>query len=794
MSENLKITTSQNLYEMLKTHEIVIPIIQRDYAQGRNNINVKEIRENFINDILKKLLKNKKLKLSFVYGTEEGNQYVPYDGQQRLTLVFLMMLYFSEYAEENISELSKFSYRTRDFSVDFCKYITSADGFFKNNKLSEIDQKENALKEVIQNDINFFSAWLSDPTVYSMIVVLQTIHTLFYELPLSEGITDKKQQASDFINKLKNGYLFFDWCTLNASDSIYVKMNGRGKTLSAFDNFKNTLFGVLNELRAKETEDSPKLKFLENFEQKMDSDWTDLFWQYRSNFVDNNTENVNIASAMMNFFYFAFEYRNVAKNKKFFFGNGEAVRWLDENKIVSFLSIFKTTFRDNDLNIDDYIWLSKILDILSQRLKSNINIPITNPISQKIFFDEKKLFVSLGTHTDRYDYESHITAAIYYSYLIHASKFDETGLLIKVSDSHKEEWAEFIININQTVQFFNSHFNDLVNDKKVYVAIDSIINKVFAASEIGDLVSAVSKITQKDVDEWKKHFTLHADNQLQEEYEKLLLKNKDPSWSKLIAEANNIPYFNGQIYFILDSAKDDSGNVNQQLFSKFISATKALVNQTDNSKLIDDNTLRCILLSFGDYRIDSSQSFSNAKSLCENWVKGTAKYFLWKSFFDVLYSNKNVFIKKLLIALSENNNDPSETLKTCKKNCTDTNWTSIIVKYPEILNYIGQFGIIDTDTGNGNPYIITSDGVKKLVRDEHLDNYAVNIYLYGLYRDLGFKDSGNISSCLRDVWLLPTKQTIKLLGNNSYELSKDGIVIHTGSFEDILNVAEKVTF
>lgn len=773
MSENLKIATEQNLYDMLKDHEIVIPIIQRDYAQGRDNENVKEIRENFITDIFSKLSENKKLKLSFVYGTEEGNQYVPYDGQQRLTLVFLLLYYLSKFSQNHLERLSNFSYRTRDFSSDFCKYLTSNSCVFKNNPLEEIDTSENTLKETIINDINFFSAWLSDPTVYSMINVLQTIHILFNKLPLTENVSTKKEQAEDFLQKLQDGYIFFDWCTLNASDSIYVKMNGRGKTLSAFDNFKNTLYGVLNQLREKES-DEKKLKFLTNFEQKLDSDWTDLFWRYRSYLFDNNEENVNIAPAMMNFIYFLFEYKYVAKSKKFFFGKGETVRWLDENKIVSFLSIFKSAFTEEILNIDDYIWISKCLDILSLRLKNETNLPINNAISNRSLFDEKEIFIALCKQLKNYDYESHITAAFYYSYMVQASLFDENGSLIMLKDDYKQDWAEFIVNINQTVQFFNSHFNDLVNDKKIYITIESFVNKVFAISSTGDLVAAVTGINQEDIDEWKTHFVPHSEGQFQEEIEKLKLRSKEHNWTNAISQANNIPYFNGQIYFLIEASKDSNGIPNISLFTDYSKAASLLVN--DNLKLIDDNTLRCILLSFGDYRIDSKQGYSNACSLCESSVSGTAKYFLWKSFFDIFYSQRQDFVKKLLNEIKINNFDINATLQTCRNNSTANTWEGFIVRYPEILQYIGEFGVVDT-LQNSIPYVITSDGVKKLVREEHIDSFAININLYGIYRSLGFNDDGNISTNLRDIWDLPTGQSIKQTSSNTFSLLENGNTI-----------------
>ena len=74
--------------------KVEIPIIQRDYAQGRKN--AKEIRNDFLRDIFVHLNNNQPMKLSFVYGTTSGGMYVPYDGQQRLTLVYLLTLFLTK--------------------------------------------------------------------------------------------------------------------------------------------------------------------------------------------------------------------------------------------------------------------------------------------------------------------------------------------------------------------------------------------------------------------------------------------------------------------------------------------------------------------------------------------------------------------------------------------------------------------------------------------------------------------------------------------------------------------------
>lgn len=825
--DNIQITKEQTLFKMLKEHEIIIPIIQRDYAQGRNNDNVLEIRENFIKDIFKKLGDNQRLKLSFVYGTEEGSQYIPYDGQQRLTLVYLLSLYLSEYADEqtrikvnneDINFLSKFYYKTRDFSSDFCSYLTSnKDGFFVNNDIKTIpydkDHRE-SFKKAIVNDNKFFSAWLSDPTVFSMINVLQTIHLLFNNLfEDKDDIEARKSKASDFCKKLQNDYIFFDWCSLGkASDSIYVKMNGRGKMLSAFDNFKNTLYGILSEIRENENnkinelssqvgkeQDIKKLKIdlsmLKDFELKMDSKWTDLFWEYRKRFSESADDNINIAPAMMNFLYFAFEYRYSSKSKKFYFGKGEAVRWLDENKIVSFLTIFKDSFRSKTpgnapvMNIDDFIWVGKLLDVLYERLYKKEEIILENSTTKRSYFTEQELFVSLCVKNANYDYRAHAIASMYYDYLIHCSDFDENSSLIKIKDQNKEEWAQIIFNIMETVGFFNSHYNDLINDKHFYVAVSAFVERAMSISNEGSIPEVMSGMTQEEINELLQFFTLHADYQFQEEYEKWKLIKQNSNWKQEIAIAESISYYDGQIYFLIEASKDDVGNPNLSTFRNLINAADSLVDKNDGSKIVDDNKLRQLLLCFGDYRIDSKQGYSNTRSLCESSVNdGTAKYYLWRSLFDVMYSNRGEYITKVLFSLSENKNDLTKAIDNSKPNDSVENWKDIIIKYPEILKYLCPFGIVDT---SDFPCVITANQCKKQVREETIRNYGINIMLYGAFRELGNIDNGKIPTNLYNKWTLPTGQSIEQIDTNKFKLTKEEDVIFEGSFKEIINIAKR---
>ena len=83
--------------KLIYEYKIEIPIMQRDYAQGRQK--EKTVRNNFLEAIKTTLEddKTQKLNLDFVYGVvkEEKEEKIlyPLDGQQRLTTLFLLHWY-----------------------------------------------------------------------------------------------------------------------------------------------------------------------------------------------------------------------------------------------------------------------------------------------------------------------------------------------------------------------------------------------------------------------------------------------------------------------------------------------------------------------------------------------------------------------------------------------------------------------------------------------------------------------------------------------------------------------------
>ena len=81
----------QTLSELLETNIVEIPIVQRDYAQGRKDEHATLVRSNLLSDIKDAVLGvTTTLDLNFVYGKEVTGKFIPLDGQQRLTTLFLL--------------------------------------------------------------------------------------------------------------------------------------------------------------------------------------------------------------------------------------------------------------------------------------------------------------------------------------------------------------------------------------------------------------------------------------------------------------------------------------------------------------------------------------------------------------------------------------------------------------------------------------------------------------------------------------------------------------------------------
>ena len=77
--------------QLLNEQKVEIPIIQRDYAQGR--VDKEELRNNFLGALLNAIQDEREIRLDFIYGSTVNDSFQPLDGQQRLTTLFLLHWY-----------------------------------------------------------------------------------------------------------------------------------------------------------------------------------------------------------------------------------------------------------------------------------------------------------------------------------------------------------------------------------------------------------------------------------------------------------------------------------------------------------------------------------------------------------------------------------------------------------------------------------------------------------------------------------------------------------------------------
>ena len=69
----MKTTT---FHTLIREHEIRIPLIQRDYAQGREDARSRRVRRDFLRALKEALTSEKPLHLDFIYGFDSHAQIV----------------------------------------------------------------------------------------------------------------------------------------------------------------------------------------------------------------------------------------------------------------------------------------------------------------------------------------------------------------------------------------------------------------------------------------------------------------------------------------------------------------------------------------------------------------------------------------------------------------------------------------------------------------------------------------------------------------------------------------------
>ena len=278
--DNSKTTT---FWKYLKDNNIVIPIIQRDYAQGR--IGKEYLREKFLKSLVEALESSNPLVLDFVYGSESHGAIEPLDGQQRLTTLWLLHWYVAVKCgklDANKDTFRRFSYETRLSSRNFIDAICN---------IGTLDCKT-GIADYIRQRTWFLDEWRYDPTIKAMLIMIEGtkitdksgrdiidgLEEIFSGYSLEQFENVWKKLTDESICPIRFYALNLSDSNLPLSDDLYIKMNARGRVLSDFENFKADLLDYVRQGSGKSFENGYDI----HLGALIDNKWMDLFWHISS--------------------------------------------------------------------------------------------------------------------------------------------------------------------------------------------------------------------------------------------------------------------------------------------------------------------------------------------------------------------------------------------------------------------------------------------------------------------------------------------------------------------------------
>ena len=205
-NENKEINS---IAELFKQRNITIPVIQRDYAQGRDEDSAKSIREDFINSLLEAVNDDKEMDINYIYGiSKSGGNFLPIDGQQRITSIFLF-LWFCAVKEEKTElfckYMKKFSYMVRVSAEEFFDILQERsdgkdpalkynDDFKEYADRTVVDKKAKKTEPVIRSirDFNWYKLeWDNDTTIDGAIRFLECVREKYNKKDPNRSFTEK---------------------------------------------------------------------------------------------------------------------------------------------------------------------------------------------------------------------------------------------------------------------------------------------------------------------------------------------------------------------------------------------------------------------------------------------------------------------------------------------------------------------------------------------------------------------------------------------------------------------------
>ena len=527
LTQGIKIKGASNPIEI---PYIFIPKIQRAYAQGRKE--ECDVRRDFLSALFDTLTSGEdvSLELSFLFGSQQAlakrsednniRGFELLDGQQRTTTLFLLYWYISIREQKSIPDfLAKFTYDTRDTSIQFLKNITS--------KSFQIDLEKFIPSEAIKIRKWFTDDYYCDSTVCAMLNMLDAIHEKY------NGCTCSN--IYDRLSRLKFYVLMLEEFDMN--DELYIKMNSRGLPLIPFENFKASVvkFMKASGHYGRDDVENGQVPYWFLFASKMDAKWIDLFWKYNNNSTDECSE-IPINDKEIGIHYFNFINRylftksciddNLSNCREFFYTDTESEKF---HKRLFGWEKYEKVFNNDD---SFFCKLERVMDELChswENIKEKIN---ADPYKNVDSFDLHKADITIP--------ERVVFAAI--------TEFIEQ----LPSEKHIIDVEE---NFNRMLRVvFNLIENTAIESMNPAIRVINAVSEIIRATDVINGNFYQSLATEK--------FN-SRNHQLQEEIEKakqMCTKGTfNVQWENEFITAEKHPFFKGSILFFIQ--KNSSGTI-----------------------------------------------------------------------------------------------------------------------------------------------------------------------------------------------------------------------------------------
>lgn len=669
--------------------KIEIPRIQRNYAQGRENESI--VRNSFLNDLVTVLNSDDAdICLDFIYGSvlnyedikkEEKKKFIPVDGQQRLTTLYLLYWYvnncFAKEKNKKINEeLKKFTYEIRDSSKSFCNNLIE-------KGLNKITNK-NKISEKIKTQVWYLLDWNMDPTIKAMLIMLDEIE---------QRLNDSKIKRENIINNtIENEKIYFYSIEINdfgSADDIYIKMNSRGKELTLFENFKSKLEKYIEKVYDKE--------YLNMYNSRIDNKWLNYFWKKLKKMKNNDVEEneiENIDDWLINIYMTIFENQyavtllekddDTIENEIKYFDNFityQGKREIDFDNLVDMGKINKDCIKQSQL----------LFEYFSNKDENNdLNIVNQNDMYEKIMNINKSRSNDLRPEKVE---------------LFAVCKFLQYKNKEELESYEKLELSKILYFVRNIVE--NMYMDSAKRYCMMISNINNILNFVFKENGIEQYLKKISQYNHDDINElFNKNgeFDREFTYLLRGEITKAKHISQNEEWKREILKIDKNTYFKGNTQFLFEFIKEFNDE-KLEMYKNYSQKIRIIFSDKPNNskeKSIDpilnegsQYYFKRALLTFGNYMIRYGKRYS--------FLVMSDKYNSWYNLLtEEKYTEQRKNVKRLLDKISESVNycendeelsDLREQIENAIKDIVENyitkdtipEWTNCCIKYPEII-------------------------------------------------------------------------------------------------------------